>query len=281
MRSVHPTPTRKQIYAAAGRADAAIALSHDPNDDEPRCSWYISRPWTIPSEFRPRNVTWSEPQEHDSPTTAGRGHTQVAIRERHHRQGTDASASSPAIAHENGWLRPRIGSSIAMGNFDRHDHHRTRERRSKDVGAIVLRWRSTCTRPAIIPRGLSPYDDGTTRSNVAAHCTPTTRRTQVGSGVRQRAKLSDSTWSPRSPTANPLFSECTDPRCQLTPSCSTRSSPTASIELTNRSHGGWSTDAADQGGGRDVDAPSPTCFASSVLLAISAASQDKWNVVEI
>ena len=56
MRSVRLAPTREQIRTATGRAGAAIAPSHDLNDDEPRRSWYISRPRTIPSEFRPRNV---------------------------------------------------------------------------------------------------------------------------------------------------------------------------------------------------------------------------------
>ena len=56
-RSVRPAPTRERIYAPAGRPDAVVKLSDDPNNDEPRRSWYISRPWTIPSEFRPLNAT--------------------------------------------------------------------------------------------------------------------------------------------------------------------------------------------------------------------------------
>ena len=121
------------------------------------------------------------------PTTTGRGHAHAATRERHHRQGTDASASSPAIAHENGSLRPMIGSSIAPVNGARHGHYRTGERRADDADATVLRRWSTYTRASIAPRGPSRHGTGANRSNVAAHRTPTTRRTQVGSGVRQRA----------------------------------------------------------------------------------------------
>ena len=54
---VRPVPAREQICAAAGRTDAAAEPPGNPGDDEPRCSWYISRPWAIPNEFWPRNAT--------------------------------------------------------------------------------------------------------------------------------------------------------------------------------------------------------------------------------
>ena len=96
-----------------------------------------------------------------------------------YRQGTDASASSPATTHESGSLRSRIGDSTALGNCARHGHHRTRERRAEDTDAIVLRrWSNSqqsynrSTRPLMVRRWYhserclcTPYSDDPTHSS--------------------------------------------------------------------------------------------------------------------
>ena len=67
MRSVRPAPACEQIYAVARHTEATADPSDNPDDGEPRLTWYISRPWTIPTEFRPRSVTRPEPCGHHLP----------------------------------------------------------------------------------------------------------------------------------------------------------------------------------------------------------------------
>ena len=66
-RGIRPAPAREEIYDTARRTGGAAGSSDNPDDDEARRSWYISRPWTISEEFQPRNVSWSQPHWHHPP----------------------------------------------------------------------------------------------------------------------------------------------------------------------------------------------------------------------
>ena len=132
-----------------------------------------------------------------------------------------------------------------MGDGARRCRHRVRARRANDVATLVLRQRGTRTRAPTDPRCFTRLDADAAWRDVAARRASTSRRVEVAGS--QRPTKSGLTWRPHLPTTSPPFSRCTDSRYRPTPSCSTRSSPIASIERASRSHGGRSAGGADRG----------------------------------
>jgi hypothetical protein len=275
--SVRPAPTREQVYAAAGRADAAVTPSDNPDDDEPRRSWYISRPWTIPIEFRPRNVTWPEPYGHHLPEqctasvkTTSRLETAIIDKAptpapRLQRQRTKVVRFDPGSEAASRWGVALVAAIVGPGN----EASTTSSPSSSDGGALAPELRS-----------LHEASHDTTPAPLGAMSLRTVLRRPdalkwVEAFGKERLDLA-STFADGKPALFRVHrSEVSNDAIVL------NSLVTNCVNRAGKQKSRWVVDGSRRPGEkRDAGASSPTCLASSVLLVFSAAAQNKWHVAQ-